>query len=698
MQPILSTNRVKGTKARWEERPVRLLLVDDDEEDYRFTCSLLRRIEDSHFSIEWVQRAEDALPRLRAGGWDACLMDYRLRRLTGLEILRKARAEGITAPVILLTGQGDRSLDQEALATGASDFLVKGEIAPATLERSLRYSIAHCRVEESLLAQKEFTDAILDTASTLVLVLDSEECIIRFNRACEHTTGYREDEVRGKRVQDTIFPATENESVLLTGITASDGDRQTAQLETQLRTKNGKRRRIVWRTARLMDQHGQSREYFVCVGTDVTEQRIAEESLAAARQREVEVGANIQSSLLVRQPPTDFPELSFSAYSQPSQRIDGDFFDFFQFKGGILDVLVGDVMGKGVAAALLAAAAKSQFQRVMRHLTLSMRQYGRLPQPHEVVTAIHKLLTPELQRLNYFVTLKYARFDMHHGTMTLVDCGAPPLLHWYAASGKCLSHSGDNLPIGIQAMEVYRQHTVMIAPGDTLLFYSDGVTDAYNAAADEYFGVERLQEVALRNGSARPETLITSVLDAIGAFVDDIQTATFDDLTCLAIRVEQTHIPLLRVHRAQEFTSAPQETIRIRAWIADLLQNSFPMASEEEMLLIEVGLIEAFGNIVKHAYQNQHDRPVYIEAEIYPAKLRLRLLDWGEITFSPEAVVAPAFDGAVSGYGFYILRQSYDEVEFGSDELGRNTLLLTKHFAGPMEDGIGHARIAFAER
>src|SRR5262249_7991660 len=108
------------------------------------------------------------------------------------------------------------------------------------------------------------------------------------------------------------------------------------------------------------------------------------EDLAEARKREVEIGARIQQTLLLGQPPRDLPGIHVAALTIASQKIDGDFYDFFSHQGRLLDVLVGDVMGKGVPAALLGAAIKSQFLHALGHL-VSQAGHPKFPEPEEVV-------------------------------------------------------------------------------------------------------------------------------------------------------------------------------------------------------------------------------------------------------------------------------------------------------------------------
>lgn len=119
---------------------LRVLLVDDDEDDYLLIRELLSEMEG--LALEWADGHEEALEALSQGSYDVCLVDYRLGRSTGLELMREAATRGNKAPMILLTGRGDREVDLEAMRAGASDYLIKGEIDAPTLERSIRYAFA----------------------------------------------------------------------------------------------------------------------------------------------------------------------------------------------------------------------------------------------------------------------------------------------------------------------------------------------------------------------------------------------------------------------------------------------------------------------------------------------------------------------------------------------------------------------------
>ncbi|MFZ6183649.1 hybrid sensor histidine kinase/response regulator [Nannocystis pusilla] len=129
---------------------VSVLLVEDDRDDYLLTSELLEELGEGTYDLRWVDCYEDGVEALLSGGPDLCLLDYRLGEKTGLELLREVVARGCTIPIVLLTGQSDRSLDVEAMKAGAVDYLVKGEFGPRQLERSIRYAVERNRSVKAL--------------------------------------------------------------------------------------------------------------------------------------------------------------------------------------------------------------------------------------------------------------------------------------------------------------------------------------------------------------------------------------------------------------------------------------------------------------------------------------------------------------------------------------------------------------------
>ena len=129
-----------------DENPViRVLLVEDDEDDYILVRDMLRDISVERYQLHWATRFEDALMSLSDPGSDVCLLDYRLGGQSGIEVLCELQAVGYKNPIIVLTGQGDHEVDMLAMQQGAADYLDKSSLTPVLLERAIRYAIERTR-------------------------------------------------------------------------------------------------------------------------------------------------------------------------------------------------------------------------------------------------------------------------------------------------------------------------------------------------------------------------------------------------------------------------------------------------------------------------------------------------------------------------------------------------------------------------
>ncbi len=134
---------------------LRLLLVEDDEDDYLITRDLLAAQSRMRFQLDWRDAYEDGLAEIRQRRHDAYLIDYRLGQRTGLDLVREGFGTGPRAPVILLTGQDDYQIDLEASALGVADYVTKQALDPTGLERAIRYAISHSEALGDLARSEE---------------------------------------------------------------------------------------------------------------------------------------------------------------------------------------------------------------------------------------------------------------------------------------------------------------------------------------------------------------------------------------------------------------------------------------------------------------------------------------------------------------------------------------------------------------
>ena len=135
------------------EDAVKVLLVEDDEEDYMITRDLLSDVRGQRYDLKWVQNYDDNGAASLAREADVCLVDYHLGKGNGVEVMHRMQEGGCKAALIMLTGHNDREVDMEAMKAGASDYLAKGKLDALLLERSIRYAIERKKAEIALAEQ-----------------------------------------------------------------------------------------------------------------------------------------------------------------------------------------------------------------------------------------------------------------------------------------------------------------------------------------------------------------------------------------------------------------------------------------------------------------------------------------------------------------------------------------------------------------
>jgi signal transduction histidine kinase len=133
-----------------DDPEVKVLLVEDDQDDYLLVLDFLAETAPSKYAVEWKSSYGAGLQALDQGEYDVCLLDYCLGARTGLDFLREPAVKGCKSPIIFLTGQGAYDVDLEAMRAGAADYLIKNQINGPLLERSIRYAIERKRTEEAL--------------------------------------------------------------------------------------------------------------------------------------------------------------------------------------------------------------------------------------------------------------------------------------------------------------------------------------------------------------------------------------------------------------------------------------------------------------------------------------------------------------------------------------------------------------------
>ncbi len=257
--------------------PIRVLLVDDDEDDYILTRAWLSEIEEARFELEWVATYDAALETIGQNQHDVYLLDYRLGRHNGLELLREAIANGCSSPIILLTGNGDHDIDIEAMKAGAADYLDKSQIGAPLLEHSIRYAIERQQTEQKIREQA----ALLDIATDAILVCSLDNKILFWNKGAERLYGWKAEEVLGKDASELLYKDPPHlQEIDLTLVQKGEW-----QGELHKITKEGKHIIVQSRWTLVRDDEGKPKS-ILSVNTDITQKKQLEAQFLRAQRME----------------------------------------------------------------------------------------------------------------------------------------------------------------------------------------------------------------------------------------------------------------------------------------------------------------------------------------------------------------------------------------------------------------------------
>ncbi len=162
--------------------PRKMLLVDDDRMQFRFTQAHVKNFRTDAYILEWAATYDEGLAKLLTGAYDVCLLDYQLGPRTGLQLMREAISLGCRTPIVFLTAETGDAVDMEAMNAGALDYLVKGEITPRLMERSLRYALklGDTLEELRLLATRDQLTGQLNRREFERILEEEEERALRF--------------------------------------------------------------------------------------------------------------------------------------------------------------------------------------------------------------------------------------------------------------------------------------------------------------------------------------------------------------------------------------------------------------------------------------------------------------------------------------------------------------------------------------
>ncbi len=196
----------------FSEPIIRILIIDDDKDDFIITGDYIRDIDSAIFEIDWCYNFNEALEHMKQRKHDIYFVDYRLGAKTGLDLIKDATLHDCEEPIVLLTGKGNRVVDREAMQAGAADYLIKTELNTEKLERCIRYSMGRAASLKALKANERKYRNIFERSKDAVFLANEELQFIDVNTATLELLEYNLHEIEELKLYDLM---TDQEDIVL---------------------------------------------------------------------------------------------------------------------------------------------------------------------------------------------------------------------------------------------------------------------------------------------------------------------------------------------------------------------------------------------------------------------------------------------------------------------------------------------------
>ncbi len=516
------TEEIRGTQVR---KPIRVLVADD----HAIVRRGIRALLETETDIEVVGEVEDgrqAVAEAEGLRPDVILMDLMMPEMDGIEATRRIAARQPETRILVLTSFAGDDKVFPAIKAGALGYLLK-DSSPDDLvsaigkvyrgEPSLHPKIAEKVLQElTPLSEQGAAPDLLTERDTKVLQLvargQSNAQIANALAVSESTVRAHVHDILSKlhlvsRIQAVLYALREG--------LASVDDLTPAYVSRLLA--------MIGRDADLTPSVGPSP-----VADPNTRELQVLRLIAADHQKvgqELALAGEIQAGFLPDRLP-DVAGWQLTATLEPARETAGDFYDVIPLPNGRLGIVVADVADKGVGAALYMALARTLIRTYAADYDT---------EPERVLSAVNDRILMDT-RASLFVTLFYGTLDLVSGTLTYCNAGHNPPYLLTAQGGQSVQKLGrTGIPLGIYRDEAWERGAVPVAPGETLLLYTDGVTEAQNRD-EAFFGEERLLAVARASLGRSARDIQDRVIAEVHSFVGDVPRS--DDITVMVVMRE----------------------------------------------------------------------------------------------------------------------------------------------------------------
>jgi serine phosphatase RsbU (regulator of sigma subunit)/CHASE1-domain containing sensor protein/anti-sigma regulatory factor (Ser/Thr protein kinase) len=402
-------------------------------------------------------------------------------------------------------------------------------------------------------------------------------------------------------------------------------------------------------------------------------------------EQELRMARRIQHALL----PKDLPELEgwqIAYHYQPAREVGGDFYDFLRFEDGQVGLVIGDVSGKGMAAALVMANTQSVLRAVARRRGIT---------PGQVLEEANELMCAYIPP-NTFVTCFYGVLEPKSGRLVYANAGHDlPYLRRRNEDAEEIRARG--MPLGLMPGMLYEEGEAVLAVGDDLLFYSDGLVEAHDPQG-EMFGFPRLQgliEAHRSTDSSLNDFLLSELARFTGKSWDQEDDITLVSLERPKVSVSDRETPLRsdvadnnRNRRILTDFALPSERGNERRAMEEVARAVSGLGLPEKSLdRLKTAVAEATMNAMEHGNRYNPEVPVKIQVWLLEERLLVRIIDRGSSPLPSSTKEAPDLETKLEsmqtprGWGLFLIQKMVDEIRVSANP-DHHTIELVMHLGG----------------
>ncbi len=395
--------------------------------------------------------------------------------------------------------------------------------------------------------------------------------------------------------------------------------------------------------------------------------------LASSRLRqELDIAAQIQASLL----PAQLPQpagCEIAGLIVPAAQVGGDFYDVVACADGSYGVMMGDVAGKGMPAALLNSLVRAELRG----------QVLALPSAGQALARANRALRSDLERLSTFATATLVVLDPNTGRLSLASAGHTPALYWQSRARVSAEIGSTNLPLGLAPEVALTEQALDFMPGDILILYSDGITEAEDPEG-RLFGWHGLEDALLAVHAAPADVILQTLLQAVDAHRRG--QAMRDDMALLVIRRQPRPATVEPAsYRSFVIPTRFGEIERTQALLLELLTPRVDLREHETWLHeTSLAVVEHLTNIIRHAYGEDAQGMIFGLLTVVGDLLVVETVDRGGAVFDTlmldrAMAIRNALEQArEGGYGLAVIRTVMDVLHYERLASGRNVWRLER--------------------